>query len=399
MIYWDANSTYGVDTSFLKDFADNSAQIYNPSSIHRGGQNSKIILEECRETLVRVIDAIALDVNVVFTSGATEANNQALWSALYPYNFKGEILVSAVEHPSIIEPAKNYQELGAKVTSINPNDQGEYTASLFLDKITDKTRIVCLMLANNENGHIYPLKNIVKEIREKYENLWIHVDAVQGLGKIDFSFTEIDADSMSFSAHKIGALPGIGALVSKRKKHLTALISGGPQELRHRAGTENWVGIASFLHSLKRCYGDVFSSEFKKGDNSSLKDRYHKMNQQREILVSLIKKEIPTAKFPFEEKVRLPNTFNLNFANISADDLVVSADLRGLCISSGSACASGKPDPSHVLMAYGMSEEEAKRTIRISLRADITNEDLQTGVKILKECVEKMENLSMEKHQ
>ncbi len=364
MINCDANASYGLLPEVREAIAAWSVDFANPSAIHQLGQRARAILEEARSELSALMQLNSKQ-RIVFTSGATEALNQALF---YPFwSLKGQFqninyLTSTIEHPATLTTFQKLSSYGVP-TNIFDNYKSEiFSAEDFLQQVNSETICCSMMFANNETGYIYPVQEIFKAIKQDFPKTYTICDAVQVLGKLPINFSKLDADFIAISGHKLGSLTGIGALVVNDQFSAEALISGGPQELSWRAGTENILGAYTLGIAAK-------VMRVKLVENLNY---YHLIKQS---LISEIKAKLPTAKINFEDALTLPNTISLEIPGIKADDLVVAMDLAGIAISSGSACASGKPSPSHVLLAIGKTEEEARSTIRISFRPDLTVAD------------------------
>jgi len=229
------------------------------------------------------------------------------------------------------------------------------------------------MYGNNETGHLTPLREVTTAVRMKSES-WIHVDAVQHLGKSEEPLFSLPIDSASFSAHKIGGIPGVGALVVRSERPTEPLLVGGSQEVRHRAGTENVPGIVAF---------GIAAETVRK----NLSARIAQMIVARTAIENSIRAQIPNCSFNSPNGGGLPNTLSVTFPGLRSDDLVVALDLAGVYVSSGAACASGKPEPSHVLKGMGLSDELARATIRISVRADHTEAELARVVEAVAHAV------------
>lgn len=369
MLNFDANATYGTLLEVHDFVREICPSLLNPSSIHRGGQGAKGALEDARAKILEAIGAGA-DWRAIFTSGATESNNLAIWSAAYRSSFKGHIVTTTIEHPSVLEAVTRVEALGCRVTVTDP--------SQVVDAIRDDTCLVSVMLANNETGEILPVNEIGEAVRSKAPYVLFHSDCVQALGKLPLNIEDLNVHMISLSAHKIGGFPGCGCLVVKKDISIAPLLVGGPQELKLRAGTENVPGIVSF----------GIAAEIAK---NSLNKRTEKMMEAKRVFVSTVNSKYPSVVWPFKDLHTLPNTVSARFPGILADDLIVAADIQGLCISSGAACSSGKPEPSHVLLAKGFSKEEAKECIRVSFRGDVTAKEALKAAQIIVDCVERMQ--------
>ena len=372
----DANASYGVLPEVIEGVSEAFGTL-NPSSIHGGGQRARALIELARDRVAALLGLKGGE-RIVFTSGATEANTTALLS---PFLESGRgapdgvyWITSALEHHSVLEPCARLTSLGYPGKVLDA-PQGSLTAAALEAALTPDTRIVAAMYANNETGHITPLHEIAGAIKARNAATLIHVDAVQLLGKSETQLFELPIDSASFSAHKIGGLPGTGALVLRRDMPYGPLFVGGSQEVRFRAGTENVPGIVAFGIAAEVV-------------QRSLHQRIEKLHADRVFLEESLRHSIKDLAFnhPFERG--LPNTLSVTFPGLRADDLIVALDLVGVFVSSGAACASGKPEPSHVLRGLGLSDGATRSTIRISLRADHTEAELRNAVQAIVSCVE-----------
>lgn len=379
MINLDANASYGLLPEVSETLRSWDPRLLNPSSIHQGGQSARAAIEEARSELVALLDLNRGD-RVIFTSGATEANNMAL-NLLTAHTPEAgsdgpDLITTTVEHPSVLEPARDLLRRGYKVAFIRPSERRMLEVGAFEEAVTSNTRLCSVMLANNETGHVFPVSKIVEALRSRYSGIFVHSDAVQALGKIEFSFKQSGLDLCSISAHKIGGLPGAGALiVSERVEHYS-LIKGGPQELRWRAGTENVLGIVSL----------GIAAAVIRRDGAR---RRAAMLRSRQRLLERLREEIPSITVNTPED-GLPNTLHITIPGLRADDLIVALDVQGLLASSGAACASGKPEPSHVLLAFGMSPETARASMRLSVRAEESEEHIDMAAHIIATAVSKM---------
>lgn len=352
---FDANASHTLLSEVKESIAKFNLDFLNPSAVHQSGQKAKAIIEEARYNLASLMQLSAKQ-RIVFTSGASEANNQAIF---YAAKQSGEFspLSSAIEHPSVLEALKNFP--GTKY--LLP----DYTAEHVLANVSEQTNFLSLMFANNETGYILPITEIFAAVKQKHPEILLHTDAVQALGKLSVDFSGLQADFITVSGHKIGALSGIGALVVNDDLAHQPLIYGGPQEQRWRAGTENVLGIYTFGVAAK-----VWQQK--------QAEKQQKMLVLRDNFEKAIHQAFPEAIINHQDKKRLPNTSSIYLPGILADDLVVAMDLKGFAISSGAACSSGKPLPSHVLLAMGHSEEYAKSTVRVSFEENTTASELDS---------------------
>lgn len=383
-INFDANASLGLLDEIQEKLFSLFGKALNPSSIHAGGQKARNLIETARDQVANsiglksvtnsnsIVDAHKTQAKIIFTSGASEANNCALFNPFWHKlncQTESELVTTKVEHPCVLEPAQRLAEFGIKLKFLNVNNDASLDLSQLESLVNANTRLVSVMLANNETGQIYPVAEISKKVKMFSPATLMHSDAVQAYGKMPLNFDLLGVDTLSLSGHKIGALSGVGALVVRAGMEVQPLILGGVQEKRMRAGTENVLGIVSFGLAASILERD-------------LKLRVKKMAEYKARLLAEIAK-LPAIKINNPSQNTLPNTINLQVSGALADDLVVALDLQGLLISSGAACASGKPDASHVLIAQGLSKEQAKQSIRISFKHEYAVGEFERGVEIL----------------
>lgn len=353
----DANASFGLLPEVSEALRQHLPSFLNPSSIHRGGQAARALLEETRAEIVATL-GLSRDERVIFTSGATESNNMALqlpfWRA-GTLSANCDLIVSAVEHPSVLEPARRLQSLGHRLGVLEPSADFSLSTDKLSELVAKDTKLLSVMCANNETGHIYPVAELAACARSINPEILVHCDAVQALGKMPLSFATLGVDMLSLSGHKIGALSGTGALIVSQRVACKPLLSGGPQEARWRAGTENVVGIFSFGVALRTF-------------RATQETRIQRMLEGRDFFAKVLLSELSNIRIN-SSRCGLPNTLNVTIAGVRADDLVVALDTEGILISSGAACASGKPEPSHVLLALGLDPEAARQSVRLSLNA------------------------------
>ena len=368
-----ANATYAPDERIRGVITSCLAALGNPSSLHRGGQRARAALEESRASIRALIGAGEGD-TIVFTSGATEANNTVINAVAH---LTGPIVSAATEHPCVIQPLKNLASRGRTVTLIAPDSQGQITPEAIRSALTPDTVLVSIMAANNETGIINPISEISKVVRQIAPRALIHSDAAQLLGKGSVSMRELGVDLLTISAHKIGGLTGTGALVIREGIQIEPLLRGGSQESKLRGGTENVLGISVF-----GAVADIIGSE--------LSSRVARMREVRDTFESKLLSELPDAEINGVACDRLPNTSSVYIPGVRADDLIVAMDLERILISSGAACTSGKPEASHVLQAMGQDEERTRSTIRVSFRSDLEMEQALRVVEALTQAVNRM---------
>lgn len=399
MVNLDANASFGVLPAVWQKLKELETVFPNPSAIHQEGQRAKFFLEWSRRQISELLE-LKRGVRVIFTSGATEANAQVLLSPLVTFISERpkwrlrtgeerdsgifELLTGATEHPAVLDNAARW-DLWPKGSSVQFKHETVPTGrecavdlNELEKQLSPDTVLVSVMLANNETGELHPLKEIAQLIRQKAPQAWIHTDAVQGVGKAAVKFEELDVDYLTLSGHKIGGLPGAAALVAKADAPLAPLLLGGGQELRLRAGTENLPGIVSLGEACRLVHGE------------GLSHRAQGMARNRSFLVEQLKLKLPQIRFNFETRPKIPNTLSLTIDGVLANDLVVALDLAGIAVSAGAACSSGKPQGSHVLAALGLSQEQIRSTLRVSLTGSETEEELKRAVQSLGDCVSRI---------
>ncbi len=316
----------------------------NPSSLHWAGREARRLVDDARDLLAAHVGAEAG--SVVFTSGGTEANNIAIGSALAEAAAGDRVVASAIEHPSVLEPLRRWSaECGLELVLVRPDRDGRVDAEAMLARVNERTRLVCLMQANNETGVIQPAAEVARACRER--GVPMLVDAVQALGRLPLDFGGCGADFMSFSAHKIGGPKGVGALLVRRGVRVRELAPGGGQERGRRSGTENAPGIAGFAAALG------------KADFAALA-------AARDAFERLLAERLPMARIVGAPHARLPNTSLVLLPGMDGETLLMQLDLAGFAVASGSACSSGKRGASHVLLACGLDEAAARASIRVS---------------------------------
>lgn len=364
-IYLDNNATTAIHPEVLRVLESALREVYgNASSIHREGQAARRLIEDARENVGRLIGAPARD--IVFTSGGTESNNAAILGGV-PGGGRHHIVTTAIEHPSVAEAVSELERRGHAVTRVAPGRSGEVSAAAVLEALRPETRLVTMMLANNETGVVQPVPEVGAVCRER--GIHLHCDAVQAAGKIDVSVDELRCDTLSVSAHKMHAPKGIGALYVRRNLTLGTLLFGGAQERRRRAGTEN-VPLAAAFGTAAKIAAD---SSWRAGAER-LRDR----------LESEIRRSADVAINGHSAR-RLPNTSNVTFHGVDGEGLVIALDLAGVAVSTGSACSSGRIEPSPILLSMGLTPEEAKSTVRFSLSRFTTAEEIERTVLVVRE--------------
>lgn len=373
IIDFDANATYAPSEELQGVIAASLRRLGNPSSLHRGGQRAKASLEEVREIVRRLVGADPKD-TVVFTSGATEGNNLVIRGF---ERASGSIVSSQIEHPCILGPLARLASLGCEVRLVKPEVSGEVSVDEVERMMDSDTTLLSIMGANNETGVCNDLASLVARARKRAPRAIVHSDISQLVGKGEVMTRDWGLDCVTISGHKFGALTGVGAVVIREGVELEPLILGGAQEGKLRGGTENVLGIISMGAAGERVL-------------ASLPDRVAKMRAARDRFESRVVSELSGCAINGAEMTRLPNTASIYIEGVRADDLVVALDLERMLISSGAACSSGKPEPSHVLRAMGQSDDRVRSTIRVSFRADQGPTVVDEGVEALKRAVTRM---------
>lgn len=349
IIYLDHNATSPLDER-VRDAMLPYLDCGNPSSVHRMGRSARRAVEAAREQVAAWVGA--QPAQVVFTSGGTEANNLALQGvaqALPP----GDLLVSAVEHPSVLEPALALQRQGWTRRLLPVDDAGRVEPEGLAEALSETTRLCSIMAANNETGVVQPVSQLAQQVRER--GVVMHIDAVQRAGKLPLRLADIGAQLMSLSAHKINGPKGAGALVVDKSVDFWPMLRGGGQERGYRSGTENVAAIVGF-----GCAAELAAAE--------LEERQRHARTVRDYCIEQLAM-VPGVQVLGEAAERLPNTVMFTMAGIDGETTLLHLDRQGIAVSSGSACHSGSPDPSHVLLAMGVAREEAFSAVRASFGA------------------------------
>ena len=347
----------------------------NPSSIHSMGGDALDELETARKTIADILGCTPSE--IVFTSGGSEADNQALLSAYTGAKAgKKHIVSTAFEHHAVLHTIDRLREQGFDVTLVPVNESGIVKPEDIESAIRDDTALVSVMYANNEIGTIQPVGAIGKTCKE--HGVVFHTDAVQAFGNIAVSLENIDM--LSLSAHKFHGPKGVGLLYVRRGCELLSLINGGAQEKGRRAGTENLTGIVGMAAAMKDAA-------------ENLAEKSRNLTAKRNYIISELKK-IPHSVLNGDEENRLPGNINMCFEGIDGEPLILMLDLRGIEASSGSSCTSGSLEPSHVLGAIGRNPEIARGSLRLSIGEDITDDDARSIVKNVTETVEFLRNKS-----
>ena len=379
MIYADNAATTAMSEAAINTMTSLIRDTYgNPSSLYAFGQKAKEVLEQAREDVAQAIGADPKE--ILFTSGGSEADNQAIISAAKLGAAKGKkhIISSAFEHHAVLHTLNKLAKEGFEITLLDVHENGIIKPEEVAAAIREDTALVTIMYANNEIGTIEDIKGIGAVCREK--GVIFHTDAVQAVGHLHIDVNEENIDMLSASAHKFHGPKGVGFLYAKKGIRLTNLIEGGAQEKGRRAGTENVPGIAAMATALKEAVSNI--------DKNT-----ERLTAVRNKIIAGLK-EIPHSALNGDEASRLPSNVNFCFEGIEGESLLLLLDDKGIAASSGSACTSGSLDPSHVLLAIGRVHDVAHGSLRLSIGEDITDEEAEYIIKSVKEVVEYLRGFS-----
>lgn len=378
-VYADNAATTQMSDSVLKAMMPLLTDIYgNPSSLHSVGQIAKEHLEAARETVAECIGADPKE--IYFTSGGSEADNQAIRSAAYIGARKGKkhIISSKFEHHAVLHTLDALKKEGFEVTLLDVYSNGIVKPEDVANAITDETCLVTIMTANNEIGTIQPIAEIGRICKEK--GVLFHTDAVQAVGHIPVNVKDMNCDMLSVSAHKFHGPKGVGFLYARKGILLTNIIFGGAQERNKRAGTENMASIVGMATAIKDA-------------TDHLQENAEKVTAMRNRLIDGLK-GIERSRINGDLEHHLPGTLNMCFEGIEGESLLLLLDAKGICASSGSACTSGSLDPSHVLLSIGVPVEIAHGSLRLSISEYNTMEQMDHIVKSVPEVVSYLRSIS-----
>jgi cysteine desulfurase len=381
MIYMDHNATTSVRGEVMKAMWHfYETEWGNASSIHWAGRAPAAAIDDARDSVAALIGAPPRD--LFFTSGGTEADNTALHGVLWANRDKGRhIIISLVEHKAILDMATYLESAhDCEITRLSVDSRGRHDLDELRDAIREDTILVSVMLANNEIGNVNRIAEMSEIAHER--GVLMHTDAVNALGKHRFDVKTLGVDLMSISAHKIYGPKGVGALYVKRKTPFQPMILGGGQERGRRCGTYNTAGIVGFGEAARRVAQDM---------EEGLIER---LAELRDLLERRIRDRVDDLEFNGDLDSRLPNTLNLSFGSADGEALVLNLDLRGIAISTGSACTSGSLDPSHVLVALEKDERWLDAAIRFSLGRGTTVAEVETVAEAVAEEVERLREVA-----
>jgi cysteine desulfurase len=379
MIYLDHAATTKLDPEVLAAMLPYLGdQFGNASSIYSLGREARKAVEEARELTAAFFGARPKE--IIFTAGGSEADNLALRGVAWAARSKGNhIITSQVEHSAVLNTCQALEKQGFEVTYLPPDRAGQIAVEQVREALTDQTILISIMHANNEVGTIQPVAEIGALARER--RIPFHTDAVQSVGQLPTHVQELNCDLLSMSAHKIYGPKGVGALYIRTGVRVVPVIAGGDQEFNRRAGTENVAGIVGLGKALERAYEEM----------PTVAPRLERL---RDRLIEGILSRIPACELTGHRERRLPNHASFLFRHIEGEPLLHNLDMRGIAASSGSACASGSVEPSHVLLAMGFSVEEAHGALRLTLGRENTDADVDAVLTALPPLVEELREMS-----
>ncbi len=378
-IYLDYAATTPTHPEVVKAMSPYFTEAFgNPSSIHSYGQEAKGAIEEARVKIASLISARGGE--IVFTSGGTEADNFAIKGVAFANESRGNhIITSSIEHPAVIETCKFLEKRGFRVTYLPVDEYGLVDLDDVRKAITDKTILVSVMHANNEMGTIEPIAEIDKIAKEA--GVYFHTDAVQAVGHIPVDVKELGVDLLSMSAHKLCGPKGVGALYIRKGTKLISFMHGGEQERRRRASTENVPGIVGFGKAAELA-------------QQEMSEEAERLTYLRDRLVKGLLERIDHTRLNGHPIMRLPNNVNVSVDFVEGESMLLNLDLEGICASTGSACSSSSLEPSHILLAIGLSHEQAHGSLRFSLGKWTTEEEIERVLDVLPSIVVKLRAMS-----
>ena len=352
-----------------------SERFGNASSIHHHGQDTRAAVEQARDSVAALLNCRASE--VIFTSGGTESDNLAIAGLTAPGD---HVITSGVEHHAVLHAVKHLEKTGCEITFLPVDGRGLVDPDDVRRALRPNTRLVSIMMANNETGVLQPVEEVGEIAAEA--DLFFHTDAVQAAAKIPIDVARIGCDALSISGHKFHAPQGVGALYLRKGTRLQPLFHGGRHERSRRAGTENVPGIVGLGKAA-----ELAAQGFERRDDQ-------KLAALRDRLERGILSHIDEAGVNGDGAVRTPNTTNIYFDHIDGEPLVIALDLKGLSVSSGAACSSGAIEPSHVLTAMGLRPDRARASVRFSLGKQTTQEDIDFALELVPQTVARLRELS-----
>jgi cysteine desulfurase len=375
-VYLDNNATTPVLPEVFEAMRPYFGEHFgNASSIHHHGQETRAAVESARESVAGLLGCSASE--VIFTSGGTESDNLAIAGLVKAGD---HVITSGIEHHAVLHAAKNLEQIGCEVTVLPADGRGLVDPDDVKRGLRPATKLITVMMANNETGVLQPVEEIGKLAAEA--EVLFHTDAVQAAGKVPIDVKRMHCHALSISGHKLHGPQGSGALFLKKGTQLQPLFHGGRHERSRRAGTENVPGIVGLGKAAK-----LASESFNNG-------AIERLAAMRDRLQRVVLSCIEGTTVNGDGAPRVPNTANIRFDDIEGESLVIALDLKGLAVSTGAACSSGAIEPSHVLIALGLRPEQARASIRFSLGKQTTEEDIDFAIQLLPETVARLRELS-----
>ena len=381
-IYLDYAATTPIDPKVLKAMLPYLRKDFgNPSSIYYLGQKALGAVDEARKTVADFLGCSTQD--IVFTGSATEADNLAIFGVIKTTKItKPHLITSQIEHHAVLEPCRELEKQGVEVTYLPVNKEGLVGLAEVKKAIKANTVLVSIMYANNEIGTIQPIAELSKLIKKTNPKILFHTDAVQAVNYLDCDVEKLGVDLFTLSSHKIYGPKGVGALFVKKGVSIAPLIRGGGHEAGLRSGTENVAGIVGLGAAIKEI------------QNPKHKIQNIGIRQLKDKLIKNILKLIPDANLNGSQEHRLPNNVNISFQGAEGEAMVIALDQKGIAASTGSACSSKSLEPSHVLLALGLSEEEAHGSLRITLGRPTCQEEIERFLKVLPPIIQRLRQIS-----
>ena len=379
-VYLDYNSTTPMHEDVIELMRKHMAETYgNPSSVHSPGQKAKALMEQSRETIAGLLGAKSSE--IYFTSGGTEADNIAVKGAALAglKRKKDHVITSRIEHHAILESVHYLEKTGFSATYLGCNNDGIVSLDELKQSLRPETAVVSVMMANNETGVIQPIKEMAAAC--KAAEIPFHTDAVQAMGKIPVNVDDLGVDMMSLSGHKIYGPKGIGVLYLRRGTKIIPLSHGGAHERRKRAGTENVISIIGLAKAMELVAAKVDSE-------------HKRLKELSEFFINKVQSLVPEVYLNGSRDKRVPSTVNLSFKGVEGEAIILSLDIKGIAVSSGSACTSGSLEASHVLKAMNVDILLAQGSIRFSMGRNTTKEQLEYTASVLPEIIGRLRAMS-----
>jgi cysteine desulfurase len=375
-VYFDNNATTPVLPEVFEAMRPYFSECFgNASSIHHHGQETRAAVERARESVAVLLGCRSSE--IVFTSGGTEGDNLAIFGVVREGD---HVITSTIEHHAVLNSCKHLQAIGCEVTYLPVDARGLVDPDDVRCALRPNTKLITIMMANNETGVLQPVEDIGKIAAEA--DVYFHTDAVQAAGKVSIDVKRIGCDLLSISGHKMHAPQGVGALCVRKGTNLQAIFHGGSHERSRRAGTENVPGIVGLGKAA-----EIAKAALDRGELS-------RMAEMRDRIERKILADVEASGVNGQGAPRVPNTTNLYFDGIEGEALVIALDLKGLAVSTGAACSSGAIEPSHVLTAMGLPAERARASLRFSLGKQNTADDVEFALSLVPQTVARLRELS-----